>query len=229
MKEYLPLAARQTIARLRDLRCAADIFGRFAVGGLQAHVGAGVRARMWRHISIGRNAQIHRGTLLHTNDSGIEPRIVIGERSFIGQNCFFSAGEMIHLEQDCLIGANCNILGAGHVYEDPSRSYPTSPVVSYGSIVLEANCWIGTACTIVGGVRIGFGSIVACASLVRESVPPLCMVAGSPAKLRKTFDWSTGAWKAVPESGEALEDALEHHLKTLPTHAGFVERLSRMQ
>lgn len=225
MKEYLPLPARHAIARLRNLKHPADVLGRFAIGGLHAYIATSVRAPLWRHISVGKDAQIHRGTLLHTNDMGVERRIVIGARSFVGQHCFFSAGDLIELEQDCLVGAACSLLGAGHATDDPTRPYAASPIVSYGEIVFEANCWIGTACTIVGGVRVGFGSIIAAGSLLRHSVPPLCMVAGHPARVTKVFDWERRQWLGVPAGSQALQESLLAREAAMPTRVQFLEAL----
>lgn len=215
------------VARFRTLKHPADIFGRFAAGALHAYVARSVQAQRWRHIAIGKGAQVHRGTLLHTNDAGTDRRIVIGDRSFVGQNCFFSAGELIELEQDCLIGPSCNLLGAGHLIDDPTRSYAASPIVNYGKIVVEANCWIGTACTIIGDVRVGFGSIVAAGSLLRESVPPLCMVAGNPGRIRKLFDWKNRIWNSACAGSEIFEESMRCHEQKMPSREQFIHQLSR--
>lgn len=45
------------------------------------------------------------------------------------------------------------------------------------------HCWLGTGCTIMPGVTIGEGSVIAANSLVLKDVPPHSMVAGSPARI----------------------------------------------
>jgi maltose O-acetyltransferase len=50
-------------------------------------------------------------------------------------------------------------------------------------IVIEENAWITSGCIILGGVRIGAGTIVAAGSVVTRSVPPGVMVAGNPARV----------------------------------------------
>lgn len=46
--------------------------------------------------------------------------------------------------------------------------------------------WIGANSTILKGVSIGFGSVIAAGSVVTRDVPPYTIVAGIPAKVIKT-------------------------------------------
>jgi hypothetical protein len=55
--------------------------------------------------------------------------------------------------------------------------------VSKGDVVIENDVWIGYGCTVLSGVRIGSGSVVAAKSVVTRDVPPYAIVAGNPAKV----------------------------------------------
>ena len=58
-------------------------------------------------------------------------------------------------------------------------------------IVVEDNVWIGMNATILKGVTIGEGSIIAAGSVVTRSIPPHCLAAGVPATVIKTdVTWS---------------------------------------
>ncbi|MBL7875056.1 MAG: acyltransferase [Cyclobacteriaceae bacterium] len=50
-------------------------------------------------------------------------------------------------------------------------------------VIIEDNVWLATRCTILKGVRIGKGSVVAAGSIVTKDVPPNCIVAGIPAQV----------------------------------------------
>lgn len=226
MKDLIPLSARMCVARLREIRGWRDIVGRFGAGGLHAYIASSVAARRWRQVEVGRNAQVHRGTILHTNDSDVGPKILIGDRAFIGQNCFFSAGELIDIQRDCLIGASCNFLGAGHSYSDPGIPYARAKIVSYGRITLGANTWVGTGSTIVGGISVGFGTVIAAGTLLRISVPPLCIIAGNPGRILKTFDWRTSVWRPLPTADDERHEAVQKHLAQIPLLADFLHRLN---
>jgi acetyltransferase-like isoleucine patch superfamily enzyme len=50
-------------------------------------------------------------------------------------------------------------------------------------VVLEDDVWLGTNVTLLNGVRIGRGAIVAAGTVVRTKIPPYAIVAGNPAKV----------------------------------------------
>jgi serine acetyltransferase len=54
-----------------------------------------------------------------------------------------------------------------------------------GDIIIENDVWIGAKATIMSGVKISNGSIVASGSVVTKDVPPYSIVAGNPAKVVK--------------------------------------------
>lgn len=56
---------------------------------------------------------------------------------------------------------------------------------SKGDIVVEDDAWIGYGSTILSGVRIGQGAVVAAGSVVTKDVPPYAIVGGNPAKIIK--------------------------------------------
>lgn len=56
-------------------------------------------------------------------------------------------------------------------------------------VVIEEDVWIGCNVTILKGVQIGRGAIIAAGSVVTRSLPPYCVVGGVPAKCIK-YRWS---------------------------------------
>ncbi len=225
LRLVVPFPLRVCLGRALRGRNLRDFAGRFGAGGLDAYVAWGVSARRWRHVSIGAGTQVERGTHFHCNDEGPGRRIIIGERCFIGQNCFFSAGERIEIRRDAVVGAACNFLAAGHRYDDPKRAIAQAEVLSYGPMTLGANAWIGVGTTILGGVEVGFGAIVAAGSLLRTSVPPLCLAAGHPARVIRTFDWTAGSWSTLPNDDDARAAALAQHLRNLPSETAYIAAL----
>lgn len=55
--------------------------------------------------------------------------------------------------------------------------------VSKGNIIVEDDVWIGFRSTILSGVHIGQGAVVAAGSVVTKDVPPYAIVGGVPAKV----------------------------------------------
>ncbi|MGI6220066.1 MAG: acyltransferase [Bacteroidaceae bacterium] len=62
------------------------------------------------------------------------------------------------------------------------------PLSSKGPVVIEDNVWIGTKSSIMPGVRIGRGSIIAANSVVTHDIPPYCVAAGAPARVVKKMN-----------------------------------------
>jgi acetyltransferase-like isoleucine patch superfamily enzyme len=56
---------------------------------------------------------------------------------------------------------------------------------SKGDVIIGNDVWIGFGCTILSGVKIGDGAVVAARSVVTKDVPPYAIVGGVPAKVIK--------------------------------------------
>jgi virginiamycin A acetyltransferase len=55
--------------------------------------------------------------------------------------------------------------------------------ISKGSIVVDDDVWIGYHATILSGVHIGQGAVIAAGAVVTKNVPPYAIVGGVPAKV----------------------------------------------
>lgn len=56
---------------------------------------------------------------------------------------------------------------------------------SKGNIIIDDDVWIGYGATIMSGVHIGQGAVIAAGAVVTKDVPPYAIVGGVPAKLIK--------------------------------------------
>lgn len=57
-------------------------------------------------------------------------------------------------------------------------------------VIIEKDVWIGCNVTLLAGVTVGRGSIIAAGALINKDVPPYAVVGGIPAKVIK-FRWET--------------------------------------
>ena len=57
--------------------------------------------------------------------------------------------------------------------------------VSRQGIHIGPNCWVGAKVTVLDGVTIGEGSVVAAGAVVTKDIPPYSIAAGVPAKVIK--------------------------------------------
>ncbi|OGG11291.1 hypothetical protein A2Z00_02300 [Candidatus Gottesmanbacteria bacterium RBG_13_45_10] len=157
-----------------------------------------VRLFLYRHmfrIKIGRNSSIH--WLARFNlPSGIEigHNTIIGNDAFLdgrfyrtwvgSENKFFQyLRDFINpRERPLTIGNNVSIAGEVRMYtmqhdvDDPQFKEVGAPVVIDDYVV------IGTRVTILPGVHIGKGAVIASGAVVTEDIPPYTVVGGVPAK-----------------------------------------------
>ena len=121
-------------------------------------------------------------------DERFTPEIIIGNGSSIRDFSQVSAIQSIRIGNGVRIGPNVLITDNAHgasVAGLLDIAPNLRPLSSKGPIVIEDNVWIGTKSSIMPGVHIGRGSIVAANSVVTHDVPPYCVAAGVPAKVIK--------------------------------------------
>jgi acetyltransferase-like isoleucine patch superfamily enzyme len=107
-------------------------------------------------------------------------RIFIGERTTIGYHTFIFASEKITIGNDCLIAPFVYIVDSNHqikkellINQQPNET---------AEIIIEDDVWIASNVTILKGVNIGKGAVIAANSVVNKSVPSYEIWGGTPAK-----------------------------------------------
>ncbi|MET9329235.1 sugar O-acetyltransferase [Tsukamurella sp. NPDC003166] len=105
-----------------------------------------------------------------------------GERVFVNQNCSFYDIGGIRIGDRTMIGPGVTLATAGHPVDPTGRfdGITTAP------IDIGPNVWIGANATVVPGVRIGEGSVVAAGALVTRDVPANCVVSSAGHIERRT-------------------------------------------
>ena len=110
----------------------------------------------------------------------------IGDKLIIGKFCAIAQGVEFIMN-----GANhrmnsvttypFNIMGSGWEKVTPSLKDMTLK----GDTVVGNDVWVGQNVTVMPGVHIGDGAIIATDSVVTKDIPPLAVVGGSPARVIK--------------------------------------------
>jgi len=103
--------------------------------------------------------------------------ITIGDNTIINRNVLLDArGGSITIGSNVDIGQETNIWTQEHDPNDDDHG------VKGGNITIENHAWIATRVTILPGVKIGQGAVIAANSVVTKDVAPLTIVGGVPAK-----------------------------------------------
>ena len=131
------------------------------------------------------------GAVFYANNSAIYygGSIRIGDNaqfsmgnSFINSDCKIECSKAITIGNNCAISFDfCAMDSNGHEFNGVRESE---------EIVIKDNVWIGCRVTVLPGVTIGEGAVIASNSLVNKDVPPYTLVGGVPAKiLKKDVSW----------------------------------------
>ncbi|PAF37606.1 hypothetical protein CHH58_10380 [Terribacillus saccharophilus] len=125
-------------------------------------------------MKIGKNVAISPGSYFN----GL--KVNVGNDSWINSNCFFDGdNENIHIGSNCGIGMQVLFCTSSHEIGYPGRR--GGPVIKK-PVIIGNGCWIGARATILPGVTIGEGCIVAAGSVVTKDCLPHGLYAGVPAK-----------------------------------------------
>ena len=84
--------------------------------------------------------------------------------------------------------------GQNGVHTDPAVP-PAARELYSAPVVIKDNVWIGEMVSILPGVMIGEGAVIATAAVVNKDVPAYSIAAGVPAKVIKRYNKSSKKWE----------------------------------
>lgn len=138
-----------------------------------AHCGKGVYLRPMssdikgvENLSIGDGTSIPKGSTFYCTDAPL----TIGKKVIFGPKPTIITGDH-----------RIDIIGKHIIDVTVNDKLPENDM----PVTIEDGCWIGANVTILKGVTIGSGSIVAAGAVVTKSFPPYSIIGGVPAKLIK--------------------------------------------
>lgn len=119
-------------------------------------------------------------------------KINIGSDVYIGPYAMFSAIKNISIGNKVIFGPHVTIMAGDHNIKEIGKFiYDVKNKNPEDDLPVKINddVWVGCNVTILKGVMIGRGAVVAACSLVTKDVPPYAIVGGVPAKVLK-FRWN---------------------------------------
>lgn len=109
--------------------------------------------------------------------------ITVGSNVFINAGCRFQDQGGITIGDGTLIGHNVVLTTLNHQF-NPNKRRDMTPA----SIIIGKNVWIGSSATVVPGIKIGDGAIVAAGAVVTKDVEENTIVGGVPARIIKKIN-----------------------------------------
>lgn len=110
--------------------------------------------------------------------------IVLGDRVSVGANNCLWAGPgtgRIVIGNDTLLAPNVMITAANYRFNDGSPV--NDQAMDEADIVIGNDVWLGAGVVVLAGAQIGDGAIAAAGTIIRETVPPMAIVAGTGANV----------------------------------------------
>ncbi|REG77489.1 acyltransferase [Algoriphagus antarcticus] len=142
---------------------------------LNDNVGIGDYSMLIDNITLGRKVRISENVEIR----GTFAQINIGDNCSINRNCTIRG--KVSIGNNCLIAPNVVIVGSNHLFE--KKDLIKNQKLSMEGIIIEDDVWIAANATILDGVKIGVGAVIAAGAVVNKNVENYQIVGGVPAKL----------------------------------------------
>lgn len=124
---------------------------------------------------VGKGFYMGRGNLINCKHLTIEDDV------YIGNNCHISV-ESLKIGTYTMLASRVSIVGGDHRYDVVGIPIKHTGRSIRKGVVIGKDCWLGHGVTILDGVEIGEGTIVAAGAIVTKSLDPYGIYAGIPAK-----------------------------------------------
>lgn len=128
-------------------------------------------------IRIGRGVVIMRRTEIRSLP---DAPVIIGNDTFINTDCLIRPN--VSIGDNVAIGQKVSIISDNH---EMGRSEKRAGEGSFDPIEIGDGCWIGACSTILGGVRIGAGTVIGAGAVVVSDCEPDSLYCGVPARLMR--------------------------------------------
>ena len=203
---YIKYITQQTISSFAEFGKNSRIGYPFQIKGTNKYT-----PRI-KYIHIGEGVNLGAGVTIFATRA----HVFIGKRSFSGPNLTIMTGDH-----------PSDILGrfiADNKKADLERN--GVDISKYDKkVVIDEDVWMGSNVTILKGVHIGRGAIIAAGSIVTHSLPAYCVAGGVPAKVLR-FRWSIEDTMKheellYPEGQRLSHEELEEQIKS-PQNRGYI-------
>ena len=115
-------------------------------------------------------------TILMSTEMHHATKIFIGDSSIVNQHCYLDGRGKLTIGNNVNISSHVLLVAGSHDVND-GRHF-----AGYANpITIEDYVWLCTRSTILSGVTVGRGAVVAAGAVVTKSVAPYAVVGGIPA------------------------------------------------
>lgn len=152
---------------------------------------SGNRLRAWVFSLFGfriGSGTVFWGTPTVTGPGDSYSRLTIGKDCWINIRVLLNLGASITIGDRVALGHEVMLMTETHAM---AGIYRRAGQLEAHPITIGTGAWLGTRCTVLPGVNIGEGAVVAAGAVVTKDVPPHVLVAGVPARVVRTLSSDT--------------------------------------
>lgn len=197
---------------------------------------------LWRTLKLNRfkrewRKKNHNNGTLAMNIFNIE-LVDVGEYSYGELNIItFNKNSYLYIGNCVSIAQNVTFLLDVEHNTGTISTYPYKAKIcclgdesfSKGNIIVDDDVWIGYGATIMSGVHIGQGAVVAAEAVVTKDVPPYAIVGGVPAKIIKyRFSKNMISELLKVDYSKLTDDMVKEHIDELYNELTDVKQLEWM-
>lgn len=208
------LGQRARVSLYRVMRWLEDHAERprdeFAYLGPWAVVHPRARVVGGKYISIGEGTYISEYVRLEAIDTNPftgetlgKPRLEIGRNVLINARAHVGCIGEIVLEDEVGLASGSLVVDAAQLMENPDVPIKRQAEVFGGRVVIRYGSVVAENAAVLAGVTVGPMSYIGANSVVTRDVPPYSIVAGSPARVLRTYDLERRLWTTPPQEGHS--------------------------
>jgi acetyltransferase-like isoleucine patch superfamily enzyme len=142
-------------------------------------------------IKLGDNCRVSgQSTISGRTCAQKPPELHVGNNVDIGWMTTIAVGRRVEIGDNVRIAGRTLLAGyPGHPLDAEARAAGLPETDDQvGDIILEDDVWLATGVSVMAGVRIGQGTIVAAGSVVTKDLPPMVLAGGIPARVIRSLD-----------------------------------------
>lgn len=188
-------------ARVKFFMTTKIHWGKFLKIGNEVYLSALGSEGIWFGDNVGIGAFSRLIVATSLNEIGIG--IKIGNRVGIGEFAYLGGAGGLTIGDDCIIGQYFSCHPENHHCNDLAIAIRLQGVYRKG-IQIGENCWIGSKVTVLDGVELGNGCVVAAGAVVTKSFPENSVIGGVPARLIKIRGEQDPLWNNNTLKKEAI-------------------------
>ena len=147
---------------------------------------ATLNALSYEGIEIGNNFTLGKYAIIECTGvlRDVGNSLKIGNNVGINHYCFIGVRGSIIIGDNVIFGSRVNIFSENHNFDRFDTPIKDQGVTKEDTIIGN-DVWIGASVSIMPGVKVGNGCVIAAGSVVTKDIPDFSVVAGVPAKIIK--------------------------------------------